>query len=176
MRMLATSVKVGIMKQLPKIIFFASMACSIMLIQACMGSDSRSTAAVCPQTRDTELASAYIAAMKNPLPASENNISAGKALYNDSAEPVACAQCHGKRGDGNGPMASMFNPAPRNFTCAATMRSIPDGQLYWIIKNGSIGTSMPAFSQLSDDDIWQLVLYLRGFSQNTVSSAAGLLE
>jgi mono/diheme cytochrome c family protein len=137
-----------------------------LILSGCMASDNRSdTSGQCPQPRDTELASAHIASKHNPLMSSRENINAGEELFQDSAEPVACAQCHGKRGNGNGPMAKMFNPAPRDFTCAQTMAAIPDGQLYWIIKSGSIGTSMPAFNKLNDDQIWQLVSYLREFSR-----------
>jgi mono/diheme cytochrome c family protein len=121
--------------------------------------------ATCPQLRDTELAPAQIAAKQNPLPVTADNIDSGKALYQSSAKPLACKECHGRRGDGDGPMASMFEPPPRNFTCALTMSSIPDGQLYWIIKGGSIGTSMPAFDKLSDTQIWQLVMYIRRFAK-----------
>ncbi|NIP99686.1 MAG: cytochrome C, partial [Nitrospinaceae bacterium] len=43
-------------------------------------------------------------------------------------------------------------------------KDIPDGQMFWIIKNGSPGTRMPAFGNLSDEQIWQLVLYIRQFA------------
>lgn len=132
-------------------------------LAACMGSNV-SSEVTCPQARDTEFAPAYLAARQNPLPASDENRGFGKKLFQSSAQPVACSQCHGSRGDGTGPMASMFNPPPRNFTCSSTMAAIPDGQLFWVIRNGSIGTSMPAFNKLSDDQIWQLILYIRGFA------------
>lgn len=32
---------------------------------------------------------------------------------------------------------------------------------YWIIKNGSPGTATPPFDYLTDEEIWQLVIYLR---------------
>ena len=32
---------------------------------------------------------------------------------------------------------------------------------HWIIKNGSPGTAMPPFDYLNDEEIWQLVIYLR---------------
>ena len=56
-------------------------------------------------------------------------------------------------------------PTPRNFTSGATMKDIPDGQLFWIIKNGSPGTSMMPFSGLSDDEAWQLIQYLRSLAK-----------
>lgn len=45
------------------------------------------------------------------------------------------------------------------------MNGVPDGQLYGIIKKGSPGTAMPAFMNLKDKEIWQLVLYLREFAK-----------
>ena len=124
----------------------------------------------CPEQRLTEFAPAKIAALTNPLPGDKTDLDAGENLYHADVKPVACVKCHGEYGDGNGVMATMFQPAPRNFACANTMLSISDGQLYWIIKNGSVGTSMPAFSELSDKEIWQLVIYLRSFSSDPTDS------
>ena len=58
-------------------------------------------------------------------------------------------------------MSRQFDPPPRNFACAQTVNGIPDGQLFWIIQNGSPGTSMPSFKVLRDEQVWQVVLYLR---------------
>ena len=117
----------------------------------------------CPQHRTTEFAPASVASLVNPLPANEENMDAGEDLYQSSAKPLACVECHGEDGDGNGPMANMFEPAPRNFTCEGNAAALPEGQFFWIIKNGSLGTSMPAFDKLTDKEIWQLTLYLRSF-------------
>jgi len=45
------------------------------------------------------------------------------------------------------------------------MKTISDGQLFWIIRNGSPGTGMPAFKNLKDREIWLIVLYLRKLSE-----------
>ena len=47
--------------------------------------------------------------------------------------------------------------------------NLSEGQFFWIIKNGSIGTSMPAFDKLTDKEIWQLTMYLRTFSPKQVT-------
>jgi hypothetical protein len=60
-----------------------------------------------------------------------------------------------------GMMAPGLNPPPRNFTCTETMKNIPDGQMFWVIKNGSSGTGMVAYKSLKDEHIWQIILYLR---------------
>jgi mono/diheme cytochrome c family protein len=73
--------------------------------------------------------------------------------------------CHGQQGDGAGPIGAALVPPPRNFTCGATMKEISDGQLFWVIQNGSPGTGMMAFPGLSDDEVWQLIHYLRTLSR-----------
>ena len=134
------------------------------LLTACKPQNIQAESAQCPQNRSTEMAPALQSSQLNPLAYSDENINAGKQLYQHSAKPLACIECHGKNGDGKGVMADMFAPAPRDFTCAATLNTLPDGQLFWIIKKGSIGTSMPAFDKLTDSEIWQLTMYLRTFS------------
>ena len=102
--------------------------------------------------------------MKNPLQIDATAIAAGARLYRGKAGTVSCATCHGEKGDGKGTLASQFAPPPRNFACTQTCKDIPDGQLFWIVKNGSPGTAMSAAGTLgkfSDDEIWQLIAYLR---------------
>ena len=114
----------------------------------------------CVQARKTAKAPDEFLAKTNPLPASTGTIQAGKTLFLKSAQPVACAMCHGEQGDGKGFMGAALVPQPRNFTCGAMMKDIPDGQLYWIIKNGSPGTGMMSFAGLPDEQVWQLIHYI----------------
>ena len=62
---------------------------------------------------------------------------------------------------GKGVLASQYSPPPRNFSCAKTVADVPDGQLFWVIRFGSPGTAMPPHGQLSDEQVWQVVLHLR---------------
>lgn len=123
----------------------------------------------CPQPRNTKKAPQDIYEMVNPLEPSVENVLAGKAIYEEKAKPLACRFCHGAKGDGRGPMAFGLNPLPRNFTCARTINDVPDGQLFWIIRNGSSGTGMPAFVKLEDEEIWQVILYLRKLAQSRIA-------
>ncbi len=120
---------------------------------------------VCPQPRKTATAPREFLSKTNPLPASGDMVETGKALFLQTAQPVACAMCHGNNGDGQGFMGAALVPQPRNFTCGATMKDIPDGQLFWIVKNGSPGTGMMSFAGLQDDQIWQLVHYIRSLAK-----------
>ncbi|MBI4383886.1 MAG: cytochrome c [Nitrospinae bacterium] len=116
---------------------------------------------LCPQPRRTPQAPDPYYTMKNPLEPSERNILAGKTLFHFDTRPTPCRICHGLTGNGLGLMFKQTTPQPRNFTCYVTMKKIPDGQMFWIIQNGSPGTDMPAYKNLEDDQIWQLVLYIR---------------
>ncbi len=125
----------------------------------------KSASSNCIQKRKTKKAPASYLKRKNPLPDTEANIQAGKKLFMKEAKPVACMMCHGKKGNGKGPGAGGMNPRPRNFTCSPMMNDIPDGQLFWIVKNGSPGTGMMAFRKLKDKQIWKLVHYIRTLAE-----------
>lgn len=119
----------------------------------------------CPQKRNTASAPANYLKKENPLRKEPRHIKKGKVLAHIKAKPIACKQCHGMSGNGQGAMSLRMNPKPRNFTCKLTMVELSDGQLFWIIKNGSKGTSMPAYKHLSDEKVWQLIHYIRSLSQ-----------
>ncbi|TFG61508.1 MAG: c-type cytochrome [Nitrospirales bacterium] len=116
---------------------------------------------VCPQPRKTKKAPADFLAMVNPLPASNANVKAGEKLFHETAQPLACKQCHGEKGDGKGPLGGGLVPPPRNFTCGQTMNALPDGQLFWIIKKGWTGTGMLSFAGMPDEQVWQVIQYIR---------------
>lgn len=119
----------------------------------------------CVQPRKTAKAPDAILTKTNPLSSSAGAIKAGKELFLKTAQPVACVMCHGEQGDGKGLMGAALVPPPRNFTCGAMMRDISDGQLFWIIKNGSPGTGMMSFASLPDEQVWQLIHYIRSLAK-----------
>ncbi len=120
---------------------------------------------VCPQPRATAQAPRDFLDMTNPLSPTREAIAAGMELFHRTAQPLACQQCHGEKGDGQGALGGGLVPPPRNFTCGDTMKSLKDGQLFWIIKKGSPGTGMMSFAGLSDTQVWQLITYLRTLAQ-----------
>ena len=115
--------------------------------------------------RNTQKAPEEIYKMKNPLEPTPANIFTGQTLFHFDVAPVPCRVCHGISGNGLGILIRELSPGSRNFTCARMMKDIPDGQLFWIIRNGSKGTAMPSFKNLKDDQIWHLILYIRHFAE-----------
>ncbi len=120
--------------------------------------------AQCPQPRATVKAPGEFYNLVNPLKNTPENIEAGRSLFSTDVQPT-CVMCHGDKGDGTGGFGSDMSPKPRNFTCMETMKDIPDGQLFWVIQKGSPDTGMPPFQGLQDEQIWQLVLYIREFGK-----------
>ena len=119
----------------------------------------------CNQPRFTENAPPEFFNRKNAIEQpSEADYAAAQAIYIGDGKKASCASCHGETGDGKGPMAYQFDPPPRDFACAKTIKDVPDGHLFWIIRYGSPGTSMPAHKRLKDPQVWQLVWSLRRLS------------
>ena len=55
--------------------------------------------------------------------------------------------------------------SPRNFHHHGFWRHRTEGEIFWVIKHGSPGTSMIGLgSQLSDEEIWTVMRYLRTFT------------
>lgn len=103
--------------------------------------------------------------IQNPLPAAPELIEKGKTLYHGKA---FCVACHGRDGKGLGPDVSpklVQGALPRNFTDRDWQATRTDGELMWILKNGSPGTAMAPFIPLviTEEEAWQLILYMRSF-------------
>ena len=120
---------------------------------------SSAFAGKCPQPRKTKSAPSGTAKTDKTAKA---DAAKGKVIYMKKAKPMACQMCHGKKGDGSGKLGKALKPSPRDFTCAATMKKVSAGQMFWIIKNGSKGTGMVAHKKtLKDKEIWDVVKYVR---------------
>jgi copper transport protein len=97
----------------------------------------------------------------NPIAPNAASIAAGQALYEQN-----CTPCHGVSGAGDGPVGLTLNPPPADLTIHTAPGVHPDAQLYDWITNGFRGSVMPAFrEQLSDEERWHLVNYIRTLAQ-----------
>lgn len=145
---------------LTRLRMFAVVIGSLLLMSGLFNHAS-AQAPSCPQPRFTGQAPADYLARVNPLQDSDAHKRAAESMYLGKERSANCAICHGQKGEGKGPLANLYDPPPRNFACAKTVDGVPDGQLFWIIRYGSPGTAMPPHRRLNDDQVWQLVLYLR---------------
>jgi mono/diheme cytochrome c family protein len=86
----------------------------------------------------------------NPLPNDTAVIDSGSQIF-----ARHCASCHGKDAHGIG-----RRPSLRTFR----VQTATDGELQWLLLNGSLAHGMPAWSSLHEVQRWQLVRYLHSLS------------
>ena len=100
----------------------------------------------------------------NPFPSTPQNIAKGKALFHGKA---FCVTCHGKDGKGYDHIPGLRGKLPRNFTDKSWQAVRTDGELMWILKNGSSGTAMVSFVPitLTEEEAWHIILYVRTFTK-----------
>ena len=93
---------------------------------------------------------------KNPFAGNVDAIAAGHKLYDQT-----CVGCHSGEGRGG----------ERGPALTGTLkRGNADGEIFQNIRGGVAGSQMPAFSQLSSDQAWQLVSYIRSLSPSAAPS------
>ncbi len=98
------------------------------------------------------------AAKANPVKPSEESLAKGKKLYG-----LDCAMCHGANGDGKGDMASDIKNVT-DFTNPESLKNRKDGELFYVIRNGK-GDMPPEGDRAKDDDIWNMVNYVRSLAK-----------
>jgi len=101
--------------------------------------------------------------MKNPMPLSPAVLEEAEAIYKKK-----CRKCHGTNGNGKGSATKGMKVKPRNYTDKALMEKIPDGQLFWIILDGSDPetTEMESFKgKITEEETWELIHYIRSLAK-----------
>ena len=96
--------------------------------------------------------------MKNPIAMSDASTLAGQTLYNKT-----CTPCHGKTGLGDGVKVKSLKTNPGNFS-KDEFQSQTDGEHFYKTKIGR-GEMTKYEGKLSDDDIWNIVNYMRTFKK-----------
>jgi mono/diheme cytochrome c family protein len=95
-------------------------------------------------------APAHARGRQNPFANSESARLAGRKLYLRH-----CAECHGPTAEGG-------DQAP---PLRAAARAEQPGTLQWFIKNGNLRAGMPSWSGLPDQQVWQVVTYLKSLAE-----------
>ncbi len=96
--------------------------------------------------------------LKNPFPATPENIRAGLEHFADH-----CAVCHANDGSGDTQFGRSMYPKPPDMRKRET-QGLTDGEIYHTIQNGIRLSGMPAFGeqqQIDNTETWKLVLFIR---------------
>ncbi|WP_370305111.1 CopD family protein [Sinimarinibacterium flocculans] len=88
------------------------------------------------------------------------SVASGRALYGEH-----CAACHGAGGRGDGPAGASLARPPADLSEPHTALHTA-GDMYWWLTHGIPESGMPPFGdRLSDDERWDLINFLRAFSE-----------
>jgi len=85
--------------------------------------------------------------LQNPFANQPEAAEAGHKLFEQH-----CAQCHGPDARGLEHAADLHS---------APVQDAPPGVLFWALRNGRIRRGMPSWSHLPDQQLWQMVTFLK---------------
>ncbi|MGA2570705.1 MAG: c-type cytochrome [Terracidiphilus sp.] len=88
----------------------------------------------------------------NPYAGKPEAIAAGRLLFEEN-----CAKCHGSDAEGR-----RGRPSLRSERVAGAT----DGELAWLLRNGSLGRGMPSWISLPEPERWQIIAFLRSLPRD----------
>lgn len=105
---------------------------------------------IAPKSADT---------IKNPYEIEPLTVKQGEEIY-----LLYCAPCHGDYGYGDGAAGGASGVLPANFHDSVFQKQ-SDGAIFWKLSEGR--NNMPPFKgALSEEQLWQLVVYIRDLPKN----------
>ncbi len=96
---------------------------------------------------ELEKAPAKATAQNNPFAGQPSAIAAGAKLFERY-----CSECHSEAGKGRHRGPNLMTPE---------VQGAPAGAIAWYLKNGNLGSGMPSWSRLPEQQRWQIVAYLK---------------
>ena len=83
----------------------------------------------------------------NPFAGQKEAVAAGNRIFVDH-----CAKCHGDDGTGRKKKPSLRTDRVQKAT---------DGEIFWLLKNGSLKHGMPSWSSMPEPMRWQVVTFVK---------------
>jgi mono/diheme cytochrome c family protein len=148
------------MKKRACFFIFTTLILGAIVLAACGGGSSAPTQP--PGTPVPTPPEAY-AGKTNPMANNSTAAQAGKQIFDTN-----CSPCHGTDARGDGPAAASLDPKPADLADLESRFS--DAYMFWRISEGGamppFNSKMPSWKgTLSENQIWQVVTYLRTFGK-----------
>jgi mono/diheme cytochrome c family protein len=115
------------------------------------------TALSTPGSISQDSTPAPAAGQKNPVKPTEKSQARAKELYGQD-----CAICHGDNGNGKTDVAKGMGAALKDWSDPKTLADKPDQELFNVIRNGKGLMPAEVEGRAKDDEVWNLILYIRG--------------
>jgi mono/diheme cytochrome c family protein len=84
----------------------------------------------------------------NPYRDQPDAIAAGRRIFVDR-----CSHCHGENAEGIRKRPSLKSER--------VQQQASEGDLHWLLVNGNMGKGMPSWAKLPDQQLWQVISYVR---------------
>jgi cytochrome c oxidase cbb3-type subunit 2 len=110
-----------------------------------------------------------------PFAPSPESVAAGREVYTNKS----CSDCHGERGEGNADEVDTWGFPVRlvSFRNGVFISGTNDQDLFRTISTGARGTNMEAYrDQLTEQEIWQVVDYIRSLAERPTSLVGRLFR
>ena len=85
---------------------------------------------------------------QNPYHGQQDAVAAGQLIFLDH-----CAQCHGKDA-----MGTKKRPPLRS---DRVQQQATEGDIHWLLVNGNMKKGMPSWAKLPDQQLWQVITYVK---------------
>jgi cytochrome c5 len=85
---------------------------------------------------------------------------------------VDCAMCHGENGNGQTDLATGMQLKLADWTDPKSLAGKSDEDLFKVIRNGKDKMPPEAEGRAKDDDIWNMIIYIRNMSKNQPAAPA----
>ncbi len=95
-------------------------------------------------------------AKSNPFAGKPGAVAAGQKVFLDH-----CAKCHGDDGEGRRKKPSLRTSRVQHAT---------DGEIFWLLKNGSVKKGMPIWSSLPEPTRWQIIAFVKSMGTSLVQN------
>jgi mono/diheme cytochrome c family protein len=113
-----------------------------------------------------EAAQATASGAVNPVKPTAQSQARAKKIYG-----IDCAMCHGDNGDGKTDLARDMQLTLRDWTDPKALAAIPDQSLFAAIRNGKGKMPPEAEGRARDDEVWNLILYIRSMARQQPEAA-----